>query len=75
MRLVRGVGGGAPARLIIGDFKITREDKAVEKHIVACRHFARQRPVNSNRGTVFPVRFVPRCYKHDKLGVSELEGC
>jgi hypothetical protein len=30
----------------------------------------RQRPVNSNRGTVFSVRFVPRCYKQDKLGVA-----
>jgi hypothetical protein len=27
----------------------------------------RQRPVNSNKGTVFYVRFVPRCYKRGKL--------
>jgi hypothetical protein len=33
----------------------------------------RQRPVNSNRGTVFTVRSVPRCYKQDKLG-DELVG-
>jgi hypothetical protein len=29
---------------------------------------ARQRPLNSNRGNVFSVRSVPRCYKQDKLG-------
>jgi hypothetical protein len=29
----------------------------------------RQRPVNSNRETVFSVRSVQRCYKQDKLGV------
>jgi hypothetical protein len=30
----------------------------------------RQRPVNSNRGTVFNVRSVPRCYNPNKLEVS-----
>jgi hypothetical protein len=30
----------------------------------------RQRPVNSNRGTVFSVRSVPRCYKKNKLEVA-----
>jgi hypothetical protein len=36
----------------------------------------RQWPVN-NRGTVFSVRFVARCYEQDKLvsGVSELDTC
>jgi hypothetical protein len=27
--------------------------------------------LNSNRGTVISVRSVPRCYKQDKLGVSQ----
>jgi hypothetical protein len=27
----------------------------------------RQRPVNSNRGMIFSVQSVPRCYKKDKL--------
>jgi hypothetical protein len=31
----------------------------------------RQRPVNSNRGTVFSVLPVPRSYKQNKLGMSE----
>jgi hypothetical protein len=30
----------------------------------------RQRPANSNRGTVSSVQSVPRCYKQDKLGVA-----
>jgi hypothetical protein len=34
---------------------------------------SRQRPVNSNRGTVFSVWSMPRCYKQGKLGaVSQL---
>jgi hypothetical protein len=32
----------------------------------------RQRPVNSNRGTVFSVRAMLRCYKQDEL-VGELD--
>jgi hypothetical protein len=32
----------------------------------------RQRPVNSNKETVFSVRFVPRCYKQDKFGVQSV---
>jgi hypothetical protein len=41
---------------------------------VACRPVARQRPVKSNRGTVFSVRSVTRYYKQDKLveAVGEL---
>jgi hypothetical protein len=31
----------------------------------------RQLPVNSNRGTLFSVRSVPRCYKQNEWGVSE----
>jgi hypothetical protein len=30
----------------------------------------KQRPINSNRGKVFSVRSVPRCYKQDKSGVA-----
>jgi hypothetical protein len=30
----------------------------------------RQWPVNSNKGMVFTVLSVPRCYKQDKLGVE-----
>jgi hypothetical protein len=30
----------------------------------------RQRPVNSNRGTVFSVRPVPGCYRWDQLAVA-----
>jgi hypothetical protein len=30
------------------------------------------RQLHCNRGTVFSVRSVPRCYKQDKFGVSEL---
>jgi hypothetical protein len=37
-------------------------------NIVACKPVAKQRPVNSNRGTVFSVQSVPRCYNQDKLG-------
>jgi hypothetical protein len=37
--------------------------------IVACRPAARQRPINSKRGTVFSVQFVPS-YEQDKLEVS-----
>jgi hypothetical protein len=29
----------------------------------------RQRPVNSNRGAVFYMESVPRCYNQDKLEV------
>jgi hypothetical protein len=29
-----------------------------------------QRPVQRNRGTVFSVWSVPRCYKQDKLAVA-----
>jgi hypothetical protein len=32
----------------------------------------RERPVNSNRGTVSSVLSVLKCYKQDKLGVSDL---
>jgi hypothetical protein len=32
----------------------------------------RLRPVNSNRGTVFSVRAVPRCYKQENLELSWL---
>jgi hypothetical protein len=32
----------------------------------------RQLPVNSNRGMVFSVRFVSRCYKHDIEELVEL---
>jgi hypothetical protein len=37
----------------------------------------RQWPVNSNRGTVFSVRSLPRCYEQRQLvvAVSELEDC
>jgi hypothetical protein len=31
---------------------------------------ARQWPVNSNRGTVFSVEPLPKCYKQDKLEES-----
>jgi hypothetical protein len=31
----------------------------------------RHRTLNSNRGTVFSVRSVPRCYKQDKLVRSQ----
>jgi hypothetical protein len=30
----------------------------------------RQQPVNSDGGTVFSVRSLPRSYNHDKLGVD-----
>jgi hypothetical protein len=30
----------------------------------------RQRSVSSNTGMAFSVRFVPICYKQDKIGVS-----
>jgi hypothetical protein len=32
---------------------------------VTWRPFAMQRPVNSKRGRVFPMRFLPRSYKED----------
>jgi hypothetical protein len=31
----------------------------------------RQHPVKSNRETVFSMRSVPRCCKHDKLGIAD----
>jgi hypothetical protein len=57
------------------------------KIIVACRPLDRQRPqnnwktaitmqrsINSNRGTIFSVQSLPRCYKQDSLcGVSGVE--
>jgi hypothetical protein len=30
----------------------------------------RQQPINSNRGTVFPVWTILTCYEQDKLGVA-----
>jgi hypothetical protein len=32
----------------------------------------RQRPVNSNRGMMFSVRSLPKCYKQDKLELSSV---
>jgi hypothetical protein len=42
-------------------------DRKISNYITAV---TRQRPVNNNRGTVFSLRSMPRCYKQDKLGVE-----
>jgi hypothetical protein len=53
-------------------------DREISKYTAAV---TRKRPVNSNRGMVFSVRSLPRCYKQDKLGVEftelvgDLENC
>jgi hypothetical protein len=47
---------------------LLRNDCEIRNYTTAT---ARQRPFNSNRGTVFSVRSTPRCYKQDKLVRSE----
>jgi hypothetical protein len=44
-------------------------DREIKNYVTAVTS---QRPVKSNRRTVFSVRSVLRCYKQDKLGIELL---
>jgi hypothetical protein len=44
-------------------------DREISKYPTAV---TRQRPVNTNRGKVFPLRSVPRCYNQYKLEAAVL---
>jgi hypothetical protein len=50
------------------------QQEQLESHHCDNRATGKEQPVNRNLGTVFSVRSVLRCYKQDKLGVSQLVG-
>jgi hypothetical protein len=55
------------ARILWNVYALLGIDRDLSNYTTAV---TRQRPVNSNRGTVFSVRSVPKCYKQGKLGVE-----
>jgi hypothetical protein len=46
---------------------LLRNDREINNYTTA---ITRQQPINSNRGAVFSVQSVPRCYTQDKLGAA-----
>jgi hypothetical protein len=53
----------------IGPYQMLGNDREISDYTMAV---TRQRPINRNRGTVFSMRPVARCYKQDEL-VSQLD--
>jgi hypothetical protein len=55
-----------PHNVLWHEAPLLGSDREISNYTTTVR---RQRSINSNRGKVFSVRFVPRCYKQDKSGV------